>query len=191
LKKIDYILVSLGVLLVLSGSGVFAILKYMSSPNRGVPMVYANSALLLETWNEYKNDAIEASSHRTIDKTQNNITTSEGESYTMLRAVWMDDKTTFDQSWQFTQDNMQRSDHLMSWKFGLRSDGTYGVLNTQGGMNTASDADGDIALSLLMAYSRWNEPSYLYQAKQIINLDRRSSIGARSTRFGCRRFRAL
>lgn len=143
---------------------------YLNSPSRGTPMVYSNNALLLELWNDYKSHNIEAGSNRTLDKSQANITTSEGQSYTMLRSVWMDDKQTFDNSWKFTKENMQRpDDKLMSWKFGQKNDGSYGILTDIGGNNTASDADVDIALSLMMAYSRWNQADYLYQAKQIIN----------------------
>lgn len=166
LKRLPFIV---GVFLILGGVVTFLIVSALESKRADSPLVYSNNAMLLELWNDYKKNNIEASSHRTLDKTQNNLTTSEGESYTMLRAVWMDDKTTFDQSWQFTQDNLQRSDHLMSWKFGQRPNGSYGILTNEGGQNTASDADTDIALSLLMAYSRWNQPSYLYQAKQIIS----------------------
>jgi len=163
-------LLIIGCLIVLVAAGIVATIHYLTNPKRDIPMVYSNNALLQELWNDYKVHNIEAGSYRTLDKSQNNITTSEGESYTMLRAVWMDDKTTFDQSWTFTQDNLQRADdHLMSWKFGKRTDGGYGILTDSGGQNTASDADTDIALSLLMAYSRWNQPSYLYQARQIIS----------------------
>jgi endoglucanase len=159
-----------GILLLVVGAGVFATVKYLTSPRRDTPLVYATNAELLELWNDYKANNIEPSSHRTLDKSQNNITTSEGESYTMLRAVWMDDKTTFDQSWQFTQDNLQRkSDHLLSWKFGQQPNGSYGILTNAGGENTASDGDVDTALSLLMAYSRWNQTNYLYWAKQMIS----------------------
>lgn len=160
----------IGIGLVLIGVVMLGIRKYYDNPDRDLPMVYAQNAMLYNLWHEYKVNNLEPSSHRTLDKSQANITTSEGQSYTMLRAVWMDDKTTFDQSWQFTKNNLQHStDHLMSWKFGKRSNGVYGVLLDQGGQNSASDADSDIALSLIMAYKRWNYDPYLYEAKQIIN----------------------
>jgi len=87
----------------------------------------------------------------------------------MLRAVWMDDQKTFDESFQWTKDNLQRDDFLFSWKFGLLPSGKYGIQDTIGGQNTASDGDSDIALSLLMAYSRWKQDKYLYDAVPIIN----------------------
>ena len=170
MNKFKKIVLSFGVILMLAGTAGFAATKYLDDSRRLTPIVYANSAMLLELWDSYKLNNIEPGSNRTLDKSQNNITTSEGESYTMLRSVWMDDKDTFDKSWEFTKSNLQRpDDKLLSWKFGQRSDGTYGVLTEVGGNNTASDADVDTALSLLMAYSRWNQTSYLYQAHEMIN----------------------
>lgn len=160
---------TVGALLVLLGGGAYAVVRHLDNPARATPIVYSNSALLLELWNNYKANNIEKSSNRTLDESQSNITTSEGQSYTMLRSVWMDDKKTFDDSWKFSKNNLQRkSDNLLSWKFGQKVDGSYGLLTDIGGQNTASDADVDTALSLLMAYSRWNDPAYLYQAKQMI-----------------------
>ena len=42
----------------------------------------------------------------------------------MLRAVWMGDKQTFDQSWTWTKDNLQHktTDHLFSWLFGKQAE---------------------------------------------------------------------
>lgn len=164
-KKISLIT---GAVLLILGVGAYAVLRHLDNPVRATPIVYSNNAMLLELWNNYKAVTIENGSNRTLDKSQNNITTSEGQSYTMLRAVWMDDKTTFDNSWKFSKENLQRSDKLLSWKFGQKADGSYGLLTDIGGQNTASDADVDTALSLLMAYSRWNDPSYLFQAKEMI-----------------------
>lgn len=159
-----------GAIFIVAGFGIYSAIRYLDNPKRATAIVYSEKAMLLELWNNYKAENIESGSHRTLDKSQDNITTSEGQSYTMLRAVWMDDKKTFDESWQFTKNNMQRpSDHLLSWKFGKNPDASYGVLKNAGGQNTASDADVDTALSLLMAYSRWNETAYLFQAKEMIN----------------------
>ncbi len=148
--------------------GVVSAVKYSENPYKNTPLIYAEKDMLQEMWHAYKKEYIEPGTNRTLDKQLNNITTSEGQSYTMLRAVWMDDQETFDQSWQWTKDNLQRDDSLMSWKFGQLADGQYGIQDTAGGQNTASDADTDIALSLLMAYSRWKDDRYLFDAKPII-----------------------
>jgi endoglucanase len=88
----------------------------------------------------------------------------------MLRAVWMDDRATFDNTFQWTKDNMQHdNDKLFSWLFGKRADGTYGILDDQGGNNAATDADVDIAVALLFASERWGDPKYLYDAVDIID----------------------
>lgn len=130
--------------------------------------VFASRTMLDGIWNNYKTVYWESSTGRTIDKQSNSITTSEGQSYTMLRAVWESDKPTFDKSWAWTQQNIQRQDSLFSWKWGQKADGTYGVLTDSGGENTASDADSDIALALVMAASKWQQASYLTEAKKII-----------------------
>ncbi|HWT55503.1 MAG TPA: glycosyl hydrolase family 8 [Candidatus Microsaccharimonas sp.] len=119
-------------------------------------------------WTDYKQTSIDTSSGRTIDHQNDDKTTSEGQAYTMLRAVWMNDPTVFDQTWQWTQNNLRRNDGLYSWQWGKRADGSWGILTNDGGENTASDADTDIALALMMAANRWDNPSYLAAAKGIV-----------------------
>lgn len=130
--------------------------------------VFAPRTMLASLWENYKKDFVAPSNGRTIDNQRGGITTSEGESYTLLRAVWMDDQATFDASWQWTKANLQRNDHLFSWLYGTQKNGTMGVLTDQNGENTATDADSDIALALVFAYARWQEPSYLQAAVPII-----------------------
>ncbi len=125
--------------------------------------------MLSGLWNSYKQEYWESSTGRTLDKQSNNITTSEGQSYTMLRAVWQSDKATFDATWDWTKGHLQRQDSLFAWKWGQKADGSYGVLTDQGGNNTASDADSDIAFALTMAANRWQDATYLQAAKQIIS----------------------
>lgn len=132
------------------------------------PVIFSTDRMLLELWNTYKTGILEPESLRALDRSQGNITTSEGQSYTMMRAAWMDDIATFDTAWQWTKDNMQRDDKLISWKFGELKNGTYGIQADVGGNNTATDGDTDIALSLLMAASRWKEPLYLYDAQDML-----------------------
>lgn len=156
------------IVLLLSCIGGGAYVAYEHSSQRNIPLIFSNNQTLLEMWASYKKTFIEQGSNRTVDRSQNNVSTSEGESYTMLRAVWMDDKPTFDQSWVWTQDNLQRPDSLFAWSYGPLPNGHYGVQTSIGGNNTASDGDTDIALALLMAYIRWNNPQYLAEAKPII-----------------------
>ena len=143
---------------------------FYNSKKRQTPLIYSNKDALQNIWYKYKLTYLEPSSHRTMDKQNNYITTSEGESYTMLRAVWMDDQATYDSSWKWTKDNLGHSqDALFSWLFGQRADGSYGVIVEKSGNTTASDGDTDIALSLLLANQRWNQADYLTRAKEVIN----------------------
>jgi endo-1,4-beta-D-glucanase Y len=155
----------IGAALILAGAAI-----YLSNPKSQVALVFTPTQVLGGSWENYKKEYLETGTGRTIDRTQNNITTSEGESYTMLRAVWEGDKATFDQSWTWTKDNLKRpNDRLSAWLFGQLPDGSYGVLTAQGGENDASDADTDLAMSLLFAYARWQDPTYLGDARVIIH----------------------
>lgn len=135
-----------------------------SNPNI-YEQIYPNT-VLTDMWDSYKQQFIQEDG-RTIDKGANLITTSEGQSYTLLRAVWVDDRQTFDKAWKWTNVNLKKrpNDKLFAWKWGQRSDGTWGILTEQDGMNTASDADQDIAMALILAYYRWNDQYYLDQAR--------------------------
>lgn len=142
---------------------------YFGSTKRNVPIVFSPTQILASTWAQYKKHYIEPASGRTLDPSRDNITTSEGQSYTMLRAVWQDDKQTFDKSWQWTKDNLWRpEDRLSAWLFGPRADGSYGVLTDQGGHNNASDADTDLATALIFAYAKWQDKNYLGDARVIV-----------------------
>ncbi len=160
---------TLGYLLLIAAIIVVAGVVYRDSLKSEVPLVYTPTQLLEATWLNYKTEYVQANTYRTVDTSSNSITTSEGQSYTMLRAVWMGDKTTFDGAWQWTQDNIQHSsDHLFAWEWGETATGTYGVLTADNGQNSASDADTDIALSLVFAYGRWQDPTYLKDARAIV-----------------------
>lgn len=138
--------------------------------------IFSNQAMLKALWENYKEEYIEDSSFRTIDRQRDDITTSEGQSYAMLRAVWQDDKQTFDKSWQWTKDNLWKENKLFAWLFGKKADGSYGVLDDIGGNNAAIDGDTDIAMALLFAYARWGDSTYLLEADSIIKAIWRESV---------------
>src|SRR4051812_28248555 len=85
---------------------------YRSLSRSQIPVVFSQKTMLTALWEEYKKHYWEADTGRTIDRQRNNVTTSEGQSYTLLRAVWQDDQPTFDKTWKWTKDISQRSDHL-------------------------------------------------------------------------------
>jgi len=122
---------------------------------------------LSSSWEKYKQQFINQDG-RVIDYSQNSVTTSEGQSYALLRAVWMGDKPEFDLLWHWTSTTMKRPhDHLFGWRWGKTSSGTYGFASSSD-QNSAADADEDIALALILASHRWNQSSYLQAASNIL-----------------------
>ncbi|MEZ4292960.1 MAG: glycosyl hydrolase family 8 [Myxococcota bacterium] len=96
---------------------------------------------------------------RVVSLDEDRITTSEGQGYGMLRAVWSDDRETFDRVWDWTKRNLQvRDDRLFAWKWKGR------VLD----VHSATDADSDIALALLLAARLFEEPAYETEALEVI-----------------------
>ena len=116
------------------------------------------------TWASYQRDFIQGDG-RVIDHQRNQETTSEGQSYAMLRAVWLDDRPTFDRVWMWTKSNLQViGSALFGYLWGPRPDGRYTLLSD----HSASDADEDIALALLFATARWHDDGYRHQASSIL-----------------------
>ena len=159
----------IAVVFIFSGLGAAAYATFKSSDSVDKNIVFSDRTLLSGLWDNYKKVYWEKDTGRTLDKQQDNMTTSEGQSYTMLRAVWQSDRSTFDKSWAWTKEQLDRpQDELFAWRWGKKTDGAYGIMTDQGGQNTASDADSDIALALVMAANRWQQQSYLDQANLII-----------------------
>ncbi len=123
-----------------------------------------NKVVLEKSWEFYKSNFIK-SYGQVVDPATNN-TTSEGQSYAMLRAVIINDRGTFDNVWAWTKDHLQHrvQDNLLSWLW--LNDDNGGKL---GDSEAATDADEDVALSLIFAYKRWGDEKYLIEAKSIIN----------------------
>ncbi len=114
---------------------------------------------LANSWKFYKENFI-FSYGQVIDPNTEN-TTSEGQSYAMLRSVWMNDHDTFKGVWLWTKHHLQHrlEDKLISWQWA--NDELVDSAN-------AADADVDIALALLFAYKNFGDESYLVDAKEII-----------------------
>ncbi len=108
-------------------------------------------------WSFYKFHYIEEG--RVVSLDEDRITTSEGQGYAMLRAAWSDDPKAFASVWSWTKQHLQvRQDNLFAWKWKGR------VLD----IHSATDADTDIALALLLAARTFDEPSYETEARGII-----------------------
>ncbi len=141
---------------------------YMNSPYSKINRTFSPYTLLSSTWEKYRQKFINKDG-RVIDFSANSVTTSEGQSYAMLRAVWSDDRKTFDMVWKFTKKNLKRkNDNLFGWRWGKLSGNTYGFM-PDGGENSAADADSDIALALILAGRRWKKDEYSSSAKIILD----------------------
>ncbi|MDP1768688.1 MAG: glycosyl hydrolase family 8 [Nitrospirota bacterium] len=109
-------------------------------------------------WSFYKQTYIQHG--RVVSLDEQGITTSEGQGYAMLRAVWSNDRTTFNTVWAWTKQHLQvRDDKLFAWKW-------KGVVLDN---NSATDADTDIALALILAARRFDHPPFEREALTIVH----------------------
>jgi endoglucanase len=143
------------------------LINKISTSNASLNQTYS-TATVQNLWLAYR-DKIQKDG-RTIDRGRDYITTSEGQSYSLLEAVWMDDKETFDRVLKWTNNNLRKrkTDKLFAWKWGKNEDGKWDVIY-DGGINSASDADQDIALALIFASKRWGTDDYLDQVYVLLN----------------------
>lgn len=91
--------------------------------------------------------------------------TSEGQAYALLRAVLVRDGETFERVFRWTEEHLRRGDGLYSWLYHPDS----GVVDR----NTASDADQEIALALILASEAFGRPAYLERARELLAAVRR------------------
>jgi len=136
-----------------------------SSPS--LPESTANRELLEQSWTIYRQQFIQEDG-RVIDYQDSDRSTSEGQAYAMLRAVMINDPTTFDLTLNWAENNLHRlsdkgqpTDQLWAWKWGQAKPGKWGPIDR----NFASDADIDAITSLILASRRWNRPDYLDLAR--------------------------
>lgn len=133
---------------------LFLIVAFVPAFANRVRMLDELSAL----WTFYKFNFIE--NGRVISHDENGVTTSEGQSYAMLRAVWACDPATFDTVWNWTKKNLRRkNDKLFAWKYNNGKVLDY---------NAATDADVDIALALLLASRQFKNEDYAEEARKIM-----------------------
>lgn len=158
-------------IIVIAASALLGARAYLAQPAPSVIRFFETypDTVVETTWIAYS--ARIQKDGRTIDRDRNYLTTSEGQSYSLLRAVWMDDRATFDRVLKWTNNNLRKrpDDKLFAWLWGKNPNGSWDVVRAEGGMNTAADADQDIALALIFASQRWNEDDYLEQAQRILD----------------------
>lgn len=138
-----------------------------------------HQAALKKGWDAYKG-AFVRNDGRVID-THSGVTHSEGQSYAMLVATYVDDRETFDQVWNWTQDNLRvRGDNLFAWRYLPGTDASGSHIPDK---NNASDGDIAIAWALIRASQLWNEPRYRDEAALILDDLRAQMIVPQSGRF--------
>lgn len=128
---------------------------------------------IIETnsWKYYKKTFI-SDDGRVIDYQRGSVTTSEGQAYAMRRALMMDDKATFDKTYNWAKYNLQhKNDKLFAWLWGQENPNLHGPLEYGVIMdnNGATDAGVEIATTLILASKVWNQESYMSDALKLIN----------------------
>ncbi|MYL84579.1 hypothetical protein GTA51_15770 [Desulfovibrio aerotolerans] len=118
------------------------------------------AAFLDEAWVAYKGVFIKPEGY-VWDQARREVT-SEGQSYALLRAVWMEDRATFDLVFNWTEAHLARPDGLYSWQWTPDDGGR--VIDA----NTATDADQDITFALILASRAFQEPAYLERARTLL-----------------------
>jgi endo-1,4-beta-D-glucanase Y len=117
-------------------------------------------SVLQKSWEGYKQGFV-GQDGRVSDPTRGGVTTSEGQSYALLRAAWQGDRPAFDTVWHWTAANLQ-----------VRGDGLFASLWGGGAVqdhNTATDADTDIALALLFGQRRFGDTAYRSAAQTVLS----------------------
>jgi endo-1,4-beta-D-glucanase Y len=102
-----------------------------SQPNPAQQKMYHDlNQILAQSWELYKKIFIERSGRPLGDPDVNDIdgdgnrqerlTFSESASYVLLRAVWMNDRNQFDDTWKWTKDNLQKSNLNERYNWGSK-----------------------------------------------------------------------
>jgi len=133
----------------------------MKSPH-GTTALYADPSVIKEHFEKWKGAWYDANQGWILAPEGTCSTVSEAIAYGMMIAVYMDDGTNgakemFDKLYGTWKSN-GGSGGGMNWRVGC-----------DGGSGSASDADFDAALALIMASKQWSNDSYLNDAKTIIS----------------------
>jgi endoglucanase len=114
--------------------------------------------VLTASWQSYCRHFIKSDGQVIIPE-EGGGTISEAQAYALLRAVWANDATVFNQVYSWTYERLSRTrahgDSLLAWRWGKLPDGSWGVLDA----NSATDGDLDYALALVLAaHKGWRAP---------------------------------
>ena len=118
---------------------------------------YADTDMIKEHYKLWKQAWYDASQGWVLAPEGTCSTVSEAIAYGMLISVYMDDQDVFKNLYKTWTGNSVNGGG-MNWRIGCN-----------GGTGTASDADFDAALALVMASKQWNDASYLTAGKALIS----------------------
>ena len=140
---------------VTASAGSFPFPQNMKYPHGNI-IEYANTDVIKQHYDLWKKAWYDASQGWVYAPEGTCSTVSEAIAYGMLISVYMDDQSVFDKLYGTWKSNGGNGGG-MNWRVGC-----------QGGSGSASDADFDAALALVMASKQWGG-SYLNDAKSIIS----------------------
>jgi len=112
-----------------------------------------------QNWQQFKTSYIVEGGRVLDGSDKRRITTSEGQSYALFFALVANDKKTFEQLFNWTEQHLFKGDitaRLPAWLWGKRENGQYGILDT----NSAADSDLWIAYTLYEAGRLWGNYNY-------------------------------
>jgi endo-1,4-beta-D-glucanase Y len=113
------------------------------------------------SWDTFKNRFLMPDG-RIIDTSNSNVSHTEGQGFSMLLAVFNNDKTTFDQMWTWANNTLYRQDiGLYSWRYDPNA--KVKVADK----NNASDGDVLMAWALLLAGDKWSDSRYTKASEKL------------------------
>lgn len=142
---------------VTASAGQFPFPQNMKYPH-GTIIEYADTDMIKEHYKLWKQAWYQASNGWVLAPEGTCSTVSEAIAYGMLISVYMDDQDVFKNLYKTWTGNSAGANGGMNWRIGC-----------SGGTGTASDADFDAALALVMASKQWNDASYLTAGKSLIS----------------------
>ena len=144
---------------VTSFAGQYPFPQNMKHPN-GHIIEYADTDMIKKHYELWKQAWYQASNGWVLAPEGTCSTVSEAIAYGMLITVYMDEEETFKKLYDVWKNNGVggSSGAGMNWRIGCSSDN-----------GSATDADEDAALALVMASKQWNNTSYLNDAKTLID----------------------
>ncbi|WP_413692625.1 glycosyl hydrolase family 8 [Psychromonas sp. KJ10-2] len=117
-----------------------------------------------KNWIAYKEQFIK--NGQVIDQENNNLSTSEGQGFALLFAVFSNDRKQFEKVWAWTQQHMQRKDYLFRGEVDS-SEQTCDKTCISAKPNT-SNGDLIIAWALFAAENKWDRQIYLVEGFRVL-----------------------